>query len=117
MEACLSIKFAYLDWLTCKKCLLGGHGKARRTVNKGKKILSRFKLSSWPLQKLLYFICILFLFYCYYTYFNFVEIYFIAIFFDKENRPSILLLFCFYWNPILQAVVYFIPVLFYQTTK
>ena len=32
MEACLSIKFAYLDWLTCKKCLLGGHGKARRTV-------------------------------------------------------------------------------------
>ena len=33
MEACLSIKFAYLDWLTCKKCLLGGHGKARRTVN------------------------------------------------------------------------------------
>ena len=20
------------DWLTCKKCLLGGHGKARRTV-------------------------------------------------------------------------------------
>ena len=33
MEACLSIKFAYLDWLTCKKCLLGGHGKARRNVN------------------------------------------------------------------------------------
>ena len=33
MEACLSIKFAYLDWLTCKKCLLGGHGKARRSVN------------------------------------------------------------------------------------
>ena len=32
MEACLSIKFAYLEWLTCKKCLLGGHGKARRTV-------------------------------------------------------------------------------------
>ena len=28
-----SIKFAYLDWLTCKKYLLGGHGKARRTVN------------------------------------------------------------------------------------
>ena len=35
MEACLSIKFAYLDWLTCKKCLLGGHGKARRTVKPG----------------------------------------------------------------------------------
>ena len=32
MEACLSIKFAYLDWLTCKKCLLGGHGKARRAL-------------------------------------------------------------------------------------
>ena len=32
MEECLSIKFAYIDWLTCKKCLLGGHGKARRTV-------------------------------------------------------------------------------------
>ena len=32
MEVCLSIKFAYLGWLTCKKCLLGGHGKARRTV-------------------------------------------------------------------------------------
>ena len=43
--------------------------------------------------------------------------YFIAIFFAKENRPPILLLFCFYWNPILQAVVYFIPVLLYQTTK
>ena len=26
----------------------------------------------------------------FYTYFNFAEIYFIAIFFDKENRPSIL---------------------------
>ena len=35
MEACLSIKFAYLDWLTCKKCLLGGHGNARRTLIKG----------------------------------------------------------------------------------
>ena len=34
MEACLSIKFAYLDWLACIKCLLGGHGKARRTVNR-----------------------------------------------------------------------------------
>ena len=34
MEACLSIKFAYLDWLTCKECSLGGHGKARRTVIK-----------------------------------------------------------------------------------
>ena len=32
MEACLSIKIAYLDWLICKKCLLGGHGKARCTV-------------------------------------------------------------------------------------
>ena len=26
------MKFAYPDWLTCKKSLLGGHGKARRTV-------------------------------------------------------------------------------------
>ena len=34
-EACPSIKFVYLDWLTSylQKCLLGGHGKARRTVN------------------------------------------------------------------------------------
>ena len=23
----------YPDWLTCKKSLLGGHGKARHTVN------------------------------------------------------------------------------------
>ena len=65
----------------------------------------------------LYFIPILLLSYLFYSYFNFVEFYFIAIFFDKKNRPSILLLFCFYWNPILQAVVYFIPVLLYQTTK
>ena len=42
MEACLSIKFAYLDWLTCKKCLLGGHGKARRTV--------RLQASHWTLM-------------------------------------------------------------------
>ena len=53
--------------------------------------------------------------YDYYTYFNLV--YFIAIFFDKENRPSILLLFFFYWNSLLQAVVCFIPILLYQTTK
>ena len=53
----------------------------------------------FPLQKRLYFICILYLFY---RYFNFVEFYFIAIFFDKGNRPSSLLLFYFYLNPILQ---------------
>ena len=44
MEACLSIKFAYLDWLTCKKCLLGGHGKARRTVTNLFNISSTSKL-------------------------------------------------------------------------
>ena len=26
------MKFAYPDWPTCKRSLLGGHGKARRTV-------------------------------------------------------------------------------------
>ena len=38
----------------------------------------------------LYFIPILLLSYLFESYFNFAEIYFIAIFFDKENRPSIL---------------------------
>ena len=40
-EASPLIKFAYRDWLTCKKRLLGGHGKARRTVtqNDGKRTL------------------------------------------------------------------------------
>ena len=37
MEACLSIKVKDPDWLTCKKCLLGGYGKARRTVISFKK--------------------------------------------------------------------------------
>ena len=45
MEACLSIKFAYLDWLTCKKCLLGGHGKARRTVIFSPQSIIYFSLS------------------------------------------------------------------------
>ena len=31
-EAWPLIKFTYPDWLICKKGLLGGHGKARRTV-------------------------------------------------------------------------------------
>ena len=55
-EASPLIKFAYRDWLTCKKRLLGGHGKVRRTVtqNDGKRTLlqkcrldSRFRLSVW----------------------------------------------------------------------
>ena len=34
------MKFTYPDWLTCKKGLLGGHSKVRRTV----KILLRTAL-------------------------------------------------------------------------
>ena len=30
------MKFAYPDWLTCKKGFLGGHGKAHRTVILGR---------------------------------------------------------------------------------
>ena len=48
MEACLSIKVEDPDWLTCKKCLLGGHGKVRRTVNLPSN--SRSKLSHCTLK-------------------------------------------------------------------
>ena len=71
----------------------------------------------FPLQKVLYFICILYLFYCYHTYFNPILI----------LSSSILLLFslirkfycCFASIETLfyKAVVYFTPVLLYQTTK
>ena len=70
-----------------------------------------------PLQKLLYFICILYLFYCYHTYFNPILILSRSILLVFSLIRKIDHLFCFYWNPILQAVVYFIPVLLYQTTK
>ena len=45
-QACPSIKFVYLDWLTSylQKFLLGGHGKARRTVKCGQKLCGKLFL-------------------------------------------------------------------------
>ena len=40
-----------IPWLTCKKSLLGGHGKACHTVNKNKQINKLIKyLSQWKAQ-------------------------------------------------------------------
>ena len=65
--------------------------------------LMQHVLLNWIELQIFFLICIVYLFYCYQTYFN--PIFFFlsrSIFFDKENRPPILLLFYFYWNPILQ---------------
>ena len=39
------IKFVYPDWLTCKKSLLGGHGKARHTISFDFKKISHIVMS------------------------------------------------------------------------
>ena len=57
-------------WLILLKidcyCFFRSLGSTRHKVARAKVEIALYK----PLQKLLYFICILYLFYCYHTYFN-----------------------------------------------